>query len=255
MLWVEFWGVAFYPLISLRVVFLFLPPRKHGAIDSGWFFLLSLCFFISWSLTFAHHAAGAVSGLTGFCLGAGLRQKLSEILVRHSLVGAGGNKRILMLTSVGGGQVRNNKLANGSKKERKDKRRQKHINKCFAGLSRDILGILFMSKEWPPNHIHTSLKPTQSQDNPQNLFMFMCFFLSLILPFKRAGPGGKIQHLVRTKIRDGETTIITMEYRFWPGVGDWVRREMVSKHYVFWRLLDQTIGNKAVTVHKSIKGN
>ena len=65
-----------------------------------------------------------------------------------------------------------------NKKTHKEK---KHLNKIFTGLSRDFGGdfvYVFFSpiRNDPKKYINKFLAPTQSQDNPANLFMFMCFF-------------------------------------------------------------------------------
>ena len=58
---------------------------------------------------------------------------------------------------------------------------KKHINRIFLGLSRDFWGDFVYVFFSPPQgmtwkkHINKCLAPTQSRDNPANLFMFMCF--------------------------------------------------------------------------------
>ena len=58
---------------------------------------------------------------------------------------------------------------------------EKTRNKIFTGLSRDLgenfVYVLFSPKRNDPikKQINKCLAPTQSRDNPANLFMFMCF--------------------------------------------------------------------------------
>ena len=63
-------------------------------------------------------------------------------------------------------------------KERKQRIKKKHLNTNFTGLSWDFWGefclCVFPHKEWPEKkHINKFLAPTQSRDNPTNLFMFI----------------------------------------------------------------------------------
>ena len=64
--------------------------------------------------------------------------------------------------------------------EQKKPTKKKHLNNIFTGLSRNSLGILFMCflspmRNDPPKHINKILLPTESCDNPPDLFMFVCF--------------------------------------------------------------------------------
>ena len=61
----------------------------------------------------------------------------------------------------------------------KNKRRIKHRNTIFTGLSQDFcfgfcLCVFLHHVEWPKKNINKFLPPTQSRDNPANLFMFIC---------------------------------------------------------------------------------
>ena len=75
------------------------------------------------------------------------------------------------------------------------KKEEKHIfNKMFTGLSRDFGGNLFMCffsspirNDPPKKHINKILPPTQSEDNPANIFMFMCFYFSWVFAFSLSG--------------------------------------------------------------------
>ena len=60
--------------------------------------------------------------------------------------------------------------------------KKKHLNTTFTGLSRNFVGgfrlCVFFSP--PKKNINNLLAPTQSRENPANLFLFMCFSFSLI---------------------------------------------------------------------------
>ena len=66
--------------------------------------------------------------------------------------------------------------------KRKHVKTKTHKHKNFTGLSQDfwggILFYVFFSpiRNDPKKHINKILPPTQSRDNPANLFMFMCVF-------------------------------------------------------------------------------
>ena len=75
----------------------------------------------------------------------------------------------------------------GAKKTHKEKR----VNKIFTGLSRDFGGyflyVFFSPIGNDPKKTHKQNFGThQSRDNPVNLFMFMCFFLSLKLCWRNS---------------------------------------------------------------------
>ena len=66
-----------------------------------------------------------------------------------------------------------------------DKRRQKthtqNVHGIIPGFGGDFVYVFSHHKERPPKHINNILLPTQSWDNPENLFMFMCFSFPDIL--------------------------------------------------------------------------
>ena len=144
----------------------------------------------------------------------------------------------------------------GAKKHTKKK---KHVNKC----SRDCPGFFWGGclcvfslphKDWPQKHINRFFAPTQSRENPANLFMFMRFSF----PWGKSWSlgRGKRQHNLTETCYNYELTENHSEAFKWgrpegSTLGKWGRTQMGSDGFITWFGFFSPIGVRLVPFIKT----